>query len=524
MSRPLALLLIVTAGVFAPLLGAALVWDDPTLVLENTWTDSLGGALQGFTGSLWGGVPGHIGGEGFYRPMMLIELAIDRALFHRSPVGHHLHSLLWHLGVVALTWRWLRGLGLPTLMGAAVVALHPLQAEGVAFIAARNDLMATAGLLGVWILLEDKAPDARRLAGAGLCMLYALLSKESAVIGIPALVVLDMARWGRPSGIARYGALVAPTLLWLGLRTAAVEGGPTLALDPSLWLTALSRDLALLLWPFGMTPAATLSTLAPAWGLAGLSAGLLAALGGLGGRLGVAALALFALAMGPALAGAVLSDSLAWRYLYLPLLGVALTIAAFQARPPTRPPKPGVGVAKVALLGLITAMSLGRWSDNLSFWKDAHTNAPSAHTACGLFKVHEAREDAARAWPLLQEALQPPPSGYCCFSATRFPLDALGPPTAVRSGRDALAAGCAPTPELLAPLALAEALSGDWEAAELHARAIDGDPWGYTPVIRSAAALRRGDDRELRAWEERGTGREATPLRRQVEWLLAQGQ
>ena len=122
------LLLVLTALTYAPLAVADFVWDDKPLVQDNTLTDSLANLPLFFQVDLWDTAGGVGDAEsGYYRPLMLTSLAIDRALWGLSPVGHHLHSLLWHLlacGLLAVLLRELVA-PLPALVGAALFAVHP---------------------------------------------------------------------------------------------------------------------------------------------------------------------------------------------------------------------------------------------------------------------------------------------------------------------------------------------------------------------------------------------------------------
>ena len=159
------------------------------------------------------------------------------------------------------------------------------------------------------------------------------------------------------------------------------------------------------------------------------------------------------------------------------------------------------------------------WLSSTALWAHGWTVSPSPRTACGLFKEIE-HQPGADGW--LERATTAPPAQYCCFSATSHYLDRGDLPGAYASGRRALEQGCEPTAELLAPLAIAEFVAGEWDLAEAHALAAQPDPTGLSPLVLSAAALRRGDDSVLRQWSARGPEGSAAPLAEQVRWLLDQ--
>ena len=153
--RGLVLLLVVTTIAFARLWGVEFSWDDEALVVDNRVTGSLANFGEFFTRDLWGTTQLEWLKSGYYRPLMLLSLAVDRAIFGLDSTTAHVHSLLWHLGAVAALWAVLRKLASPrgALLGAAFFAVHPLQAEVLALVAARNDSMAAAlSLLALWLL------------------------------------------------------------------------------------------------------------------------------------------------------------------------------------------------------------------------------------------------------------------------------------------------------------------------------------------------------------------------------------
>ena len=122
--------LFVAVGLLYGALGlAGFVWDDIPLIVENRITGDLANVPLFFLEDLWAS-SGVSGGHasGYYRPLMLLSLAVDRALWGLSPAGHHLHSVAWHLAASGVLLVLLRRLvpPLPALLGTGVFALHPL--------------------------------------------------------------------------------------------------------------------------------------------------------------------------------------------------------------------------------------------------------------------------------------------------------------------------------------------------------------------------------------------------------------
>jgi protein O-mannosyl-transferase len=161
-----------------------------------------------------------------FRPITFASLALNWRLGGaRRPFVFHLFNLLLHAGVA-----WLLFLLLEALLGASphatavafvaalIFAVHPLHTEAVASIPGRAELLAAGFLFAAWILhLNDQQIP------AVLCFVLALLSKESAVVFLPLLLVGDYAR-GKWKPLLRYTAFAAITLLYLGILWK-VQGG-----------------------------------------------------------------------------------------------------------------------------------------------------------------------------------------------------------------------------------------------------------------------------------------------------------
>ncbi|MEE2751979.1 MAG: hypothetical protein VX519_11160 [Myxococcota bacterium] len=527
------LLVLITAGVFCPLLVAGFIWDDQVLVLENLWTHDPANLPRFFRASLWESTPIANTTTPYYRPMMLVELLVDRQLFGFSTLAHHAHSLAWHLVCTLLVWKLIRtlgGQGIAATASAAVFALHPFQTEVVAFIAARNDAMALAGVLGALLLLKDEAPSPWRLTQAGICALYALLSKETALMLPLLLAMCDLVVHGRLINVRRYLAIglamgvFGLLRLQAPLDSSALNLGEVLQSAPAIMASYASR----LLWPIGTSPTTPLNAIQlslPSLGIALFLAGLALRAQR---KMALCGLGIFVVGLTPALAGVVLYGGLPYRYTYLPMLGIAIGYCALWNKHTNHP----ASLLLPLILGGITTSQLVDWSTNLSFWERGYQVAPGVETACGLFKAHESelhhtelespqrKKRFDRAEALLQEAIQNPPSQYCCYSASRWYWKLGLPQSAVTSGLEALNNGCEPSPELLAPLAMSEALIGQWDAAESHAKEAGRDPTGLAPVVLSAAALRRGDESVLLYWEQKGSNEAQINLRDQVDFVL----
>lgn len=508
--RALAGLLLLTLVADLALLGGDFVWDDTILVVQNLLTDDPANLGRFFGIALWDSTPLPEGSPPFYRPMMLVELLIDRTLFGLSSTAHRAHSLAWHLLAVGLLFRWLLVLRPDTggaVLGAGLFALHPLHQEVVAFVAARNDAMATVSVLGVLVLLAPRSVGPGRVAAAGALALYGLLSKESAAVVLPALLAFDLARFGTLPWRRYLGVLVALGAWW-GLRSQVPLADVQLQ-EPALLPAAVAWYADALVRPWTLDAAADLHRVAIPWGALGAVGLVVATLAWAGGRVALAGLVVAGLALAPAAATAVDAGGLGHRYTYLPLAGLAVVVHLALAERL----RPSIGWAFAGGLAVLGFAQAPTWSSSRTLWENAFARNPNQESACGLFRVYRDAGQVAAAEQLLTVSLIAPPSQRCCFNASAFYVDQGRFGAAVSEGEAALEAGCEASAELVAPVMLGAAVLGDWDRALHYAGGLKRDPTGYLPVVQAAAALRAGEDVEL-----------DPELRERAAWVLSQSE
>ena len=152
------------------------------------------------------------------RPVTFATFALNWHLGGSHTVGFHLFNLMLHAGVTLLLLAVLQALlgasppaKAVAFAAALVFAVHPLHAEAVASISGRAELLAAGFVFAAWVLhLEDQQIPAL------VCFILALLSKESAVVFLPLLLVGDYAR-GKWKPVLRYALFAGVTLLYLGI-------------------------------------------------------------------------------------------------------------------------------------------------------------------------------------------------------------------------------------------------------------------------------------------------------------------
>jgi hypothetical protein len=500
-------LLLLTAGVYGHgLWTAGFVWDDVPLILMNDALGRLDRVPSLFAEDLWSTSGAGEVHSGYYRPLVLLSFSLDKAMFGDQPLGYHLHSLAWHLlAVVALVavLKDLVGEG-AGLAGATVFALHPVQSECVAWISARNDLMAAALCLGCIAVLQGRGRSRLRWWLGVTLACAAVLSKESALL-LPLLVaVLD---WCRPRADRAPGGMAAVMLgigLAIGLRLLAGVGGATLppmegwalvgvhAVD---WVGTLGASV---IWPAPVTSARDLhwADLVPAgrvaigWGGLGLMliVGLLHR--GRSRRLAMGGLLWVCASMALIVVPMADKGGFGDRFWYLPLVGVALFVAAVIPRRVAPWWSMLVAVSAVVVL----SVRLQDWRDDAQMWAAAARDVPIPVNHVGLAHAMSMdgrlkRAHVAFVGALTTDRLANDACPRIVGSAVRMGHPAHG----VRMGLWAMERGCAPTGTLTGWLATAQVLSGEWEAARQTLRLGTADPTPRTDVVRAAIAQRDGD-------------------------------
>ncbi len=230
-SGALVVLLLVTVLAYHGVIRNGFVWDDTHTIVNNPSLDSLRSAPRWFTEPETGSALQTVN----YRPVLTASFAVDVALWGRRPAGAHAANLAIHLAVsclaYVLAWRvWRRRWSAFSV--AAIVALHPINAEAVNYVSARSSVLSTAfalAAIAVW-----KASDGRaglgRTTVALLLGLLALGVKESLVI-LPVLVMV----WDRLTSEPRHPwrESLRGSLPWWGLvaaflvvRTAVLAESP----------------------------------------------------------------------------------------------------------------------------------------------------------------------------------------------------------------------------------------------------------------------------------------------------------
>lgn len=189
---PLLLLALAAALLYAPNLGDYFLGDDFDLIHsfhgkpvsylgELLWSNESGDVWKA-----WGIDPAK--GLGYLRPLKIWLLALDSALWGVNPIGFHMTATLCFVAAIWMAARVLQQIlpGRPWIGVASVgvVMMHPVFAEIVPFVTAREETLSVAlGLAAILAFMRSRASGGS-LPAFGCLLGLALLVKESAVVFI----------------------------------------------------------------------------------------------------------------------------------------------------------------------------------------------------------------------------------------------------------------------------------------------------------------------------------------------------
>jgi protein O-mannosyl-transferase len=421
---------------YQPALQGTFVWDD------NSWTTGISGLLDNLSG-LWRMWAQPTALQQYY-PLTGSTFWVDYHLWGFRPLPYHVENVLLHAFSALLFWRLLRQLRVPGAgLAGAILALHPLMVESVAWITERKNVLSLLLYLGAlltygrftrfWQADPDPAPAPGHApprgrgayAGSFLLFLAALLAKATA-FSLPAVILL-ICWWKR--GRIRWRADVVPALpffalaIGLGVGTAWLERHHVGAAGPEWAITFPERCLIAgralwfytgkLLWP------THLCFVYPRWHLdAGSFRQWLYPVTAVGTLLALW-LARARIGRGPAAAAFYLAgtlfpllgflDAYFMRYsfvcdhwAYLPSLGLIALASAVMVRVAERLRAPALlyGLAAIVLsvLALLTWRQCGMYADMETLWRvtiDRNPVSWLAHNNLGNTLLRQGRVDEA---------------------------------------------------------------------------------------------------------------------------------
>lgn len=172
--------------VYAVSLRYQFVYDDDFQIVRNPHIQSWKYVSLYFTSHLWSqDFPVTPGWN--YRPLFLLWLRLNYAVFGPRPAGWHLTTLTAHLAATALVYLVARRLSHdPWLaaLAAIVFGFHPVHIEAVAWVSGVSEPLCAALLLSSFLLYLRWRENQHWAWTAGSLAVFALavLSKETAIV------------------------------------------------------------------------------------------------------------------------------------------------------------------------------------------------------------------------------------------------------------------------------------------------------------------------------------------------------
>jgi tetratricopeptide (TPR) repeat protein len=379
-------LALATTLVYAQSFRGEFISDDVSAIVENPLMRSLAPAnLYAIATSF---------DDANWIPLKVLSLAVDHQIWGLEPAGYHLTNLLLHVAnAVAIYWL-LRRLGESAglaLAAALLWALHPVQAESVAWISERKNVLSTLFFVLAFHAYLGWSARPRGSGYAALFVLYAaaLLSKVNTIV-LPALTIwYEIVYRGR---VRARDVTVAISLLVLGVVVAwvnlhgnpshgAAYHGGSLAVTMRTSATTIPRYLWNAIAPFDLSyyyevPLRASWLDAPVAAAAVLVIALVSLTIGLAARRSPDAfwLAWFGITLAPMLNLVPFPALMNDRYLYMPVLGLLVPLLRLGRRVLDRLGLAAAAPAAVAALAyalaVLTFTRVPVFRNELSLWAD----------------------------------------------------------------------------------------------------------------------------------------------------------
>lgn len=449
---------------------------------------------------------------GGVRPVLIATYWANFLVFGTAPLAYHLVNSVIHAANATLIFQiaslLLKGNRPAVYFATALFLVHPLQAESVAYIAGRSELLSGTFVLAAWLvfLKADTAAISLRRGIAILALWGLALGAKESAISLPLIFfVTDLARarnFREGSRLhLRFFAVLATlgAIAAIGIVTALsahpLTGFGTRGTSPAFYLLSQMRAVLiyvrLFLAPVGQNGD---------WGIRAFNSLLdrgafLYALAVL--ALGFAALRFqrdnhvwrlgflfFAVSLAPASSIVPLPDILAERRLYLPIFGLILmlvSVVPYNSR--------ALLLTVVAVLSILTGLRAGVWANRLTFWFNATQGNPgNARARIGYGTALLERGQPRPALEQFEAARRLDPASVLALANIASAHQALADWKAARADLQQLAQ-LRPTAENFTLLGSVAARLSDVDQATLAlGKAIEIDP-NYAPAYGYLAAI-----------------------------------
>ena len=385
------------------------IQDDHYHVEQNPYIRSAKHIPRILTTTVWQSTSEETTRSDIYRPVLMMSWMADQFLFGLRPWGFHLINNVFHAVNCVLLYALLRTFlgSSSSLLGGLLFAVHPLGVEAVSWIGGRQDLLlALLALCNIHALLKWlKSPSPIWIGLYALTLPLGLFSKESFVlVPIAGIAALLISSGDRRETAAR---LKSPCAVLIGVfigcflwRNEIVRRSFFELLSPELFGNALAlakRFLLLLfvpadsdfLFPYRARSFAWMSAALPFALITALIASLMFAI-----RKNTAAVLGILFLLAPLVPAALVLDlvgTIAERYFYLPMVGIALLFAASIEGLEKRVSVPRLGAwigCLLLVLSLVTVARNREWRDEETLYRSSIQRDPSNEAPYFLLAWH----------------------------------------------------------------------------------------------------------------------------------------
>ena len=262
------LLAIVVFCVYANSLKGPFLFDDEVLIKNNPLIKSVFNIPVLFKKDIFANSATAAPISNSYRPLQTISYAVDHFLWGQDTYGYHLTNVLLHiinvLLVLLIAQRLFRNAYGPYFV-ALLFGIHPVNTSCVSYIAGRADVLSASFMLTALLFYMDysKSGKMRLLLISVSAYTCAVFTKEYAIIVLPLLLFLYSAVFKRVRTGKAYAYLcyVVPLALYFPFRSQALSGLIShnlelhgVGLFPRIFtsLKTLFIDIRILLVPFDL--------------------------------------------------------------------------------------------------------------------------------------------------------------------------------------------------------------------------------------------------------------------------------
>lgn len=384
--------------------------DDTTYVEVNPWIQR---GLS-WESVRWAFTHAH---EAYWIPLTWIGFMADVAVWGHGPHGHHVTNLLLHALNVNLLMLLLMRLGVRSrwaLPLACVYALHPVNVEPVVWITGRKDLLCAAFWLGTVLIFD--AAEKRRWLIATIGCAFAVMAKPLAM-ALPALLLMMAPRhrtaWHKQALLLLPAFGIAAGSAILAFHLQADVGAtkiPTIATLLQNAVNVLMNGVAYglkIIWPVNLGPEYAIPAFSSAQRIAGSAVAVtviaLSVWAASKKRQLAFGLLWFGIALLPVIGFLQVGTvSVADRFLYVPMMGLALTAGALLNDVPQARQMRWTVLLVIWVIALFvqTVKQRALWRSPVALFGHAVALSPNhalAHHYLGAALVGEGRYIEARA-------------------------------------------------------------------------------------------------------------------------------